>query len=110
MVNGRVWYLTAIYFGMMIGLYALLFWTPQLLKSFSGLYSNSTVGLLVMFPHLLGLVAMILVSRSSDRMQERRYHAGYPSACGGSRFVVAWEISLAGACRGALVAARGGCL
>jgi len=83
LVNGRVWYLTAIYFGMMIGLYALLFWTPQLLKSLSGLYSNSTVGLLVMFPHLVGLAAMILVARSSDRRLERRYHAGIPALAAG---------------------------
>ena len=83
LVNGRVWYLTAIYFGMMIGLYALIFWTPQLLKSFSGLYSNSTVGMLVMIPHLVGLVVMILVARSSDRWLERRYHAGIPALAAG---------------------------
>jgi len=83
LVNGRVWYLIAINFGMMVGLYTLVFWTPQLLKSFSGLYSNSTVGLLVIFPHLIGLAAMILVSRSSDRRLERRYHAGIPALTAG---------------------------
>ena len=82
-MNGRVWYLIAINFGMMVGLYTLVFWTPQLLKSFSGLYSNSTVGLLVIFPHLIGLAAMILVSRSSDRRLERRYHAGIPALTAG---------------------------
>jgi sugar phosphate permease len=83
MVHGRIWYLIAIQFGMMIGLYTLIYWTPQLLKSFSSLYSNSTVGLLVTIPHLIGLVAMILVSRSSDRRLERRYHAGIPALLGG---------------------------
>jgi len=83
MVNGRVWYLIVIYFGMMIGLYTLLFWPPQLLKSLPGLHSNSTVGLLVMIPHLVGLAAMILVSRSSDRRLERRYHAGIPALLAG---------------------------
>jgi ACS family tartrate transporter-like MFS transporter len=29
-VHGRLWYLTAIQFGMMIGLYTLIYWTPQL--------------------------------------------------------------------------------
>jgi MFS transporter, ACS family, tartrate transporter len=77
--SGRVWYLIVIYFGMMIGLYTLLFWTPQLLKSFSDRYSNSTVGLLVMVPHLVGMAAMLMVSRSSDRKLERRYHAGIPA-------------------------------
>src|SRR5271165_1525721 len=88
MVNGRVWYLIAINFGMMIGLYTLLFWTPQLLKSFSGLYSNSTVGLLVMVPHLAGLVAMILVARSSDRRLERRCHAGIPALAAGAALLL----------------------
>jgi ACS family tartrate transporter-like MFS transporter len=88
LVSGRVWYLIAINFGMMIGLYALIFWTPQLLKSFSGLYSNSTVGLLVMFPHLVGLVAMILVSRSSDRHLERAYHAGVPGLVAGAALLL----------------------
>jgi ACS family tartrate transporter-like MFS transporter len=88
LVSGRVWFLTVIYFGMMIGLYALIFWTPQLLKSFSGLYSNSTVGLLVMFPHLVGLVAMILVSRSSDRHLERAYHAGVPGLVAGAALLL----------------------
>jgi ACS family tartrate transporter-like MFS transporter len=88
LVSGRVWYLIAINFGMMIGLYALIFWTPQLLKSFSGLYSNSTVGLLVMFPHLVGLVAMILVSLSSDRHLERAYHAGVPGLVAGAALLL----------------------
>lgn len=83
MTNGRVWYLTAIYFGMMIGVYALLFWTPQLVRSVSGFHSNSILGLLVMVPHLVGLAAMILVARSSDRMLERRYHAGIPALTAG---------------------------
>ena len=82
-MKGRVWYLIVIYFGMMIGLYTLLFWAPQLLKSLSGQYSNSTVGLLVMIPHAVGLVAMILVARSSDRRLERRYHAGIPALTAG---------------------------
>jgi predicted MFS family arabinose efflux permease len=78
MVSGRVWHLIAIQFGMMIGLYTLIYWTPQLLKSFSNLYSNSTVGLLVMIPHLVGLVAML----------ERRYHAGISALAGGVALVL----------------------
>ena len=36
--------------------------------------SNSLVGFIVMIPNLLGLIAMILASRHSDRTLERRYH------------------------------------
>jgi len=41
------------------------------------------VGLLVMFPHLVGLAAMILVARSSDQRLERRYHAAIPALTAG---------------------------
>src|SRR5258708_39886200 len=36
-----------------------------------------------MIPNLLGLVAMILVSRHSDRAMERRYHMAAPAALAG---------------------------
>ena len=36
-----------------------------------------------MIPHLVGILAMVLVSRSSDRLLERRYHAAIPALVGG---------------------------
>lgn len=78
MTHWRVWYMGCIHFGALIGLYTLSFWAPQLIKSLSAGYSNSEVGYLVMIPHVVGLVAMILVARSSDRRLERRYHAAIP--------------------------------
>ena len=78
LADARVWHLAAIGFTMANGLYALSFWMPQLVRSFSRLYSNTVVGLLVMIPHLVGLVAMLLVSRDSDRNLERRYHIAIP--------------------------------
>jgi MFS family permease len=72
MANGRVWHLAAIEFGVCIGLYTLSFWAPRLLKSVSGQHSNSAVRVLVMIPHLVGILAVVLVSRSSDRRLERR--------------------------------------
>jgi ACS family tartrate transporter-like MFS transporter len=73
-----VWHLAAIYFGMMIGVYTVTLWTPQLVKLLAPLYSNVVVGLLVMIPNLAGLAAMILVSRNSDRTLERRLHVAFP--------------------------------
>jgi ACS family tartrate transporter-like MFS transporter len=35
--------------------------------------------MLVMIPYVVGLIAMILVARSSDRRLERRYHAAIPA-------------------------------
>ena len=65
------------------GLYAMSFYMPQSVKSLSSGYSNTAVGVLVMVPHLAGLAAMILMSRSSDRRLERRYHAAIPLVVGG---------------------------
>jgi ACS family tartrate transporter-like MFS transporter len=79
LASGRVWHLVLIYFGMTTGNYALQSWTPQLVKSLSSLYSNSMIGLLVTIPNLVGLAAMIIVSRSSDRKLEPRYHAAIPA-------------------------------
>jgi ACS family tartrate transporter-like MFS transporter len=53
----------------------MIFWMPQLIKALSSQYSNTTVGLLVMVPYLVGLAVMFLVARNSDRTLERRYHA-----------------------------------
>lgn len=97
LANGRVWHLACIGFTLAIGLNAMSFWMPQVVKSHSGQYSNTVVGLLVMIPQLAGLGAMILVSRSSDRKLERRYHAAIPGIVAGIAFV-----SL-GATRSALV-------
>ena len=88
LTNGRVWHLAAIYFGMVTGLYSLNSWGPQLVKSLSGAYSNSLIGSLVMVPSLVGLAAMILISRHSDRTHERRYHVAVPALAGGSALVL----------------------
>jgi MFS transporter, ACS family, tartrate transporter len=83
LASGRVWHLVLTYFGMMIGLQALNSWAPQLVKSLSSLYSNSRIGLLLAIPNLVGLAAMKFVSRSSDRMLERRYHVAIPALVAG---------------------------
>ncbi len=93
LASGRVWHLAFAYFGLMIGNYVLQSWTPQLVKSLSSVYSNSMIGLLVMIPNLVGLGVMIVVSRSSDRKLERRYHVAIPA------IVAAGALVLLGATR-----------
>jgi MFS transporter, ACS family, tartrate transporter len=79
----RVWQLAAVLFTFDIGLYGMSFYMPQTIKALATGYSNTALGLLVMLPHLAGLGAMILVSRSSERRRERRYHAAIPLLFGG---------------------------
>jgi MFS transporter, ACS family, tartrate transporter len=86
--SGRVWHLVLIYFGLTIGTWTLSSWAPQLLKSLSTRYSNSIIGLLLAIPNLVALVAMIFVSRSSDRRLERRYHVAIPTIIAGTALVL----------------------
>jgi MFS transporter, ACS family, tartrate transporter len=88
LAHRRVWHLTAIYFPATVGLYAMTFWMPQLIKAISTKYSNTAVGVLVMIPYLVALAAMILVGRSSDRRLERHYHAAIPLIIGAISFIL----------------------
>jgi MFS transporter, ACS family, tartrate transporter len=80
----RVWHAGLIVFATNCGVYMLTFWMPQLIKSISGQISNSLVGVLVMIPHVVGLLAMVAVSRSSDKRFERKFHAAIPAMCAGT--------------------------
>jgi len=79
LASSRVWHLAAIYFTLVVGLYVMSFWLPQVVKALSGHFSNTVVGVLVMIPHGVGLAVMVMVSRNSDRTGERRYHVAIPA-------------------------------
>jgi ACS family tartrate transporter-like MFS transporter len=88
LTSPRVWYLTLIYFAFLTDYYCLNFWMPLEVKALSSHLSNSVLGLLVMIPNIMGLFAMVLVSRSSDRRLERRYHAACAAAIGGGAMMI----------------------
>jgi MFS family permease len=88
LTNRRVWHLALISFTFGTGNLAMSFWMPTAIKSLSSLYSNSVIGILMMIPYLAGLVALIFVSRSSDRRLERRYHAASPLLVGGLALIL----------------------
>jgi len=83
LLNRRIWHLGLIGFTLNTAMYGMNFWMPQLVKSLSSGISNSLIGLLVMIPHLVGLPVMVMVSRSSDRKRERRFHAAIPAIAAG---------------------------
>ena len=83
LMNKRIWHLGLIGFTLNTGMYTMNFWMPKLVKSISTGHSNSLIGLLVMIPHLVGLPVMVMVSRSSDRQRERRFHAAIPAIVAG---------------------------
>jgi ACS family tartrate transporter-like MFS transporter len=87
LMNRRIWHLGMIGFTLNTGMYSMNFWMPQLVKSLSNGISNTLIGLLSMIPHLVGLPVMVMVSRSSDRNQERRFHAAIPAIAAGVALV-----------------------
>jgi ACS family tartrate transporter-like MFS transporter len=87
-LSPRVWHLGLIQFTALIGTYSLSSWMPQVVKALSSHYSNTVVGWLVVIPQVVGLISMVLVSRSSDRTLERRYHAAIPVVAGGAGWLL----------------------
>jgi MFS transporter, ACS family, tartrate transporter len=83
LTDSMVWRLAISLVGFDIALYAMTFYMPQAIKSMADGHSNTAVGILVMVPHLAGLIGMALISRSSDRKLERRFHTAIPAIGGG---------------------------
>jgi len=88
LTHTRVWHLTAAYFTAAVGYNTINFWMPQLLKALSNQYSNTAVGIVVTIPYAAAAIAMIAVSRSSDRALERRYHAAIPVMIGATSLLL----------------------
>jgi len=88
LLNPRVWHVACIGFCHGFASYTFSFWLPQVMKSLFGGRSNTIVGIAVMIPSLLALVAMVVASRHSDRTLERRYHLAILSVLAGIAFLL----------------------
>ena len=82
--SARVWLLSLILFGIIMGSYALSFWQPTIIKG-TGIKSPALIGLMTMIPYTAALIGMLLIGRSADKRCERRWHVVVPTlfaACG----------------------------
>ncbi|WP_429579995.1 MFS transporter [Paraburkholderia youngii] len=86
--NGRVWFMAAIYFCCMMGLYGVGFYLPTLIKA-TGVKDALDVGMLTAIPYGCAIVAMLLISRSADRRRERRWHFAAAGIMAGMGLLVA---------------------
>ncbi|MBO9333167.1 MFS transporter [Achromobacter denitrificans] len=68
-----VYVLSIVYFCLNAGIYTLGFWIPSIVRGF-GIADPLTIGLYSAIPYAFGAVAMTFMTRSSDRLQERRWH------------------------------------
>lgn len=70
----QVWTVTIMNIFYVMGLYGLTFWLPQMIKDLSASFSTTTIGWLTTIPYLLGVVALMLNAKSSDKTGERIWH------------------------------------
>jgi sugar phosphate permease len=79
--NANVWMLGLVYFCIQMGVYAINFWLPSIVKSL-GFQSPIAVGWISAIPYLCAAIFMIWIGRSADARKERRWHLSGPLLMG----------------------------
>ncbi len=95
----RIWILAAVYFAMVVALYAMGFWLPQMIRARTT-GSDLVVGVLSAIPYVVGACGMVITARHSDRTGERRWHLVAGGVIGGAAFAAS---TLAGSLAASLV-------
>lgn len=73
LANRKLWWFCAIFFCLIMGLYALGFWMPSLIKR-SGVIDPFSIGLYSAVPNVVAAIALFVSNRSADRTGGRRAH------------------------------------
>ena len=81
----RVVALGLVYFGIVVGLYGIGLWLPQIIKAMG--FTNAEVGLIVAVPYFASAAAMMLWGRHSDRTGERVWHVALPALVSAAGFL-----------------------
>jgi ACS family tartrate transporter-like MFS transporter len=95
LASPRVWLLSALYFCLVVGLYGISFWLPQILRSGSG-WSDLRVGFMSALPYIVAAVAMVVIAAHSDRTGERRWHTATCLWIAAAGFVMSSQTTSAG--------------
>jgi nitrate/nitrite transporter NarK len=88
MSSGRVWTFAGIYFTIVMSFYGITFWLPQIVKAFSGM-TDFLVGCVAAIPWIAATICMILNSKHSDIMRERRWHVALSAVAGATGLISA---------------------
>ncbi len=93
LTDPRVLALSAVYFGIIFGLYVLAFFLPQVIKGFQQQFQTTytvvEIGLITAVPYAVAAVAMVLWARHSDRTGERAGHVAIAAFVGSVSIAVA---------------------
>ncbi|MCA6999577.1 MFS transporter [Dickeya solani] len=85
-LNLKVWMLGGIDFSILLCAYAMGFWLPTFIKK-AGVADIGQIGLLTAIPSVAALAGMVILSASSDRLRERRWHIILPFWLGAAAMV-----------------------
>jgi sugar phosphate permease len=80
-----LWLLAVVYFSVVMGLYGISFWLPQILSD-TMTSDPLWIGLLTAIPWGAAAAAMLFVGHRSDRTGERRWHTALPALVAGAAF------------------------
>ena len=77
----KVYVLALVYFLLLGATCTLVFWLPTLIQSW-GVKDLLLIGIYAAMPNAVGVIGMILIGRSSDKLRARRWHFAASVATG----------------------------
>jgi len=87
LTDARVWLIAIPDFGIVIALYGVGLWLPQIVKGMG--FSNFETGFVVAVPYILAVVFMIAWGHRSDVKKERAFHVAAPAFVAGAALITA---------------------
>lgn len=89
----RVLLLALYYLPVTLSIYGLNLWLPTIIKQFGG-GSDLRVGFISSIPYIFGVIGLLIIPRSTDRLNDRYGHLGFLYAVGAfAMFLSAWLTS-----------------
>jgi len=83
----EVWMLSALYFSIVMGLYGISFWLPQIIRE-SITADESLIGWISIIPWVSAAVVMVINGIHSDLTGERRWHIAFSCLIGSAAFAL----------------------
>ena len=93
--NPAVWLLSLIYFAIVLGLYGISFWLPQIIKE-TITADEKAIGWISAAPWFVSAASMVVNGVHSDKTGERRWHIAGPCLAGAAAFSVSAMPSVTG--------------
>jgi MFS transporter, ACS family, tartrate transporter len=87
--NPTIILMSIVYFLAQVGTLGIGYWLPQIVRNFSARLSLTQVGLISGFPFIVTAIAMIVWSRLSDRLNERKLFTVFPLVLGAIAMLMA---------------------